>query len=134
MTTAVDSNILIDVIGTASDYSNTSINALDHALLNGALIICPVVASEIASHYKTQNDLASNLRAMQISIVQFTTINLHAAGVAYAQYQSRSQSPKPRMLADFLIGAHALEHADLLLTRDRGYYRTYFPKLRLSGT
>lgn len=33
---------------------------------------------------------------------------------------------RERVVADFLIGAHALHHADRLIARDRGFYLDYF--------
>lgn len=35
------------------------------------------------------------------------------------------------VIADFLIAAYAETHAERLLTRDRGFYRSCFPSLRL---
>jgi predicted nucleic acid-binding protein len=35
------------------------------------------------------------------------------------------------VLADFIIGAHALIHADGILSRDLGIYKTYFSDLRV---
>ncbi len=131
MTTAIDSNVLIDLIGDTSSFTEASIEAMDSARMKGALIVCPVVVAEISGHFLSPGEMHETLAEMQISIKEFRPEALHAAGRAFVRYRQRSSNPKDRMLADFLIGANAQVSADRLLTRDRGYYRTYFPKLQV---
>lgn len=131
MITAIDSNILIDVIGTSSRLTDPAIRALDQARQEGALIISPIVVAEIAGHFSSVTQEEKCLREMGLRLIDFTMVDAHHAGLAYVAYRTRSKDPKPRMLADFLVGAHASHQADCLMTRDRGYYRTYFPKLKI---
>jgi len=54
----------------------------------------------------------------------------YSAGLAHAAYR-KAGGKRERVLADFLIGAHALHEANRLLTRDRGFYRKYFSGLKV---
>jgi predicted nucleic acid-binding protein len=40
---------------------------------------------------------------------------------------------RTRVIADYLIGAHAGASLEHLLTRDRGFYRTYFADVVVGG-
>ncbi len=55
-----------------------------------------------------------------------------ARRAAECWYRSRKRSDgKERIVADFLVGGHALVQAERLLTRDWGFYRDYFKPLKL---
>jgi predicted nucleic acid-binding protein len=70
------------------------------------------------------------LRRSEIRVVPLTADHGFTAGLVHAAYR-QAGGKRDRILADFLIGAHAQHEADRLLTRDRGFYRRYFSGLRI---
>jgi len=154
MVTAVDTNILLDILIPDAKYCISSKGLLDEACQKGALIICEVVYAELASQFESQKDLDEFLKETGIRLQNSNPGALYRASAVWKNYlRSRGEkfvcpqcgteqrvkckkcghiwSNRQHILSDFLICGHALEQAEALLTRDRGYYRTYFRELQL---
>lgn len=130
MITAVDTNVLIDIFEPDPEFGPSSQRALRGCLAQGSLVACNVVWAEVAARFESGTDA---YQAMDKLRVEFGVIEIGvalSAGAAWKSYQQRG-GQRERLIPDFLIAAHALARADRLLTRDRGFYRSYFTELEV---
>lgn len=137
MSTAVDTNVLIDLLAGQPDAARRARLALDAAHAAGGIVLCPVVYAELLAYPgRRQPEIDALLTGTRISVDWMLTPEVwRRAGDAFANHAQRRRAtgtdhPR-RLLADFVIGAHAME-VGTLLTRHMGVYRTNFPELRLA--
>lgn len=137
MTTAIDTNVLVALWDPDPQLNGSAQRALDSALARGALVIVGAVYAELlAFPGRTEAMLDEFFGATGIRVEwQLTEQIWRTAGLAfqeYAQRRGRKKAEMPRrILADFLIGAHAVVHRYDLVTLDLRLYRAAFPKLKI---
>lgn len=156
MPTAIDTNVLVEILG-AGPQSSAAIAALAECGQQNRLVVSAVVYSELLVGAPDLTGLDQVLGGMGIDVDwQVGQAVWAEAARAWREHLHRRkrQGPYPcpgcghnndlrcagcgkplvgprRMLNDFLIGAHAVVAANGLITWDRGIYGTYFPALRI---
>jgi predicted nucleic acid-binding protein len=127
--TALDSSVIF-AIAKGEPAAQAWMAWLVSARVNGALLVCETVWAETRQIYPSR---PAHARAMHDLGLQFSPLLAPAASLAgeiQAAYR-RAGGKRDRMLADFLIGAHAVEQADQLATCDGGFLRAYFRGLKI---
>ena len=136
MRTAIDSNVF-SAIWTGEAAVPRLLALLAEARQAGALLISPFVFAELFAYPGMSEALVRRfLEATGVAVdLRLDARVWTESGLRFARYaarrrQSFGEGPR-RLLADFLIGAHALVQADRLLTLDPKVYQQDFPEVRL---
>ena len=127
MKSAVDSSLLFDIVKGAPGAAAAQ-TALEAALAHGSLCVCAVVVAELGRYFAQEHDLRDFLAACQIGHDPLTIYAALETARIMRSY-ARDKEPKERVAPDFLIGAHAIQQADALLTTDAGFFRHDFEGL-----
>ena len=140
MKICVDTTILIDIL---KDEFRDYQEKLYTALVRKEDLVAPtVVFAELMPQFKGDTKLLrSFLNDHRITIEPLdidAVINAGKHWMKYLEKKSKKKCPqcgytltfKEHFLSDFYIGGFALKKCDMILTRDRGIYRKYFPKLQ----
>lgn len=120
----VDTNVILDVIGADEKFGVASKSCLTRCACTGVLVVNPVIYAEVGAVIDTIEGLDELMPKSLFRRDPLPWDAAYIAGRAFRQYRVRGGA-RSRVLADFLIGAHAATEGMTLITRDQGYAK-YF--------
>ncbi len=130
----IDSNVVIDLLGSGGEWQAWSENAVTEAGADGQLAVSPIVVAEVAPRVGSLDEFVERIDRFGATIVELSNEAAFAAGTAFNVYRERRRVGKETarsIIADFLIGGQAIALEAAIVTRDPRFYRTYFPKVPL---
>ena len=126
----VDSNVILDIVTKDRHWFEWSSSELARLADDHALIINPIIYSEVSVGFARVEDLETALPAEYFRREPLPWDAGFLAGKCFLRYR-RAKGNRHAPLPDFYIGAHAAVRGIPLLTRDAARYKTYFPQLVL---
>jgi predicted nucleic acid-binding protein len=135
MTTAIDTNVIVALWDAEDSLHRVARAALDKAFNEGALVISGAAYAELmAAPGRSETFVDRFCEETGIAVEwEIGERAWRAAGAAFQGYTARRRKQKGaearRILADFVIGAHALVNGYKLLTLDARMYQVSFPRL-----
>jgi predicted nucleic acid-binding protein len=134
---AVDTNVLLPIIRGDDGSADVLVPFLDRFIQSLGLVISAPVYAELLAAPGIEADALDHFLGVGAIVVDWDPgreIWLRAAA-SYRDYAQRRQTsgggwPR-RILADFVIGAHAELRADLLLTYNNDDFERMFPALEV---
>lgn len=127
---ALDTSVLLDILTGDRVHAEASETCIGDALAREDVVVCDAVVAEVQALLDTSSSLMEVLSALGIRYEPTQEAAAMRAGHMYRRFRTRG-GRRERVLADFLVGAHALLQCDGLITRDAAFFRDYFKGLKL---
>lgn len=120
---AADAEVAAELLAQARENGNVVVSALAYTELLANPVLPPATVEQMLDEAGVQIDFNLSSAVWKESGLRFAR---------FCDRRRRSGGGEPRrLLADFVIGAHALHQCDRLLTFDTDRFRIDFPELDL---
>lgn len=129
-TILVDSSVLLDLATDNKQWGDWSGRQLWEARENSDIVINALIYAEVSAAFSGIERVDQFLTDVDVRREDVPWAAAYVAGQTFRSYR-QSGGTRIAPLPDFFIAAHAALCGYALLSRDAGFFRNYYPALKL---